>query len=276
MKAIRVFNNNAVSTVIPNKGEAIVIGPGVGFNRKAGDRIDRNKIEKVYYIQNDLQTKFMQLLKDTRPEALKAAEVILEYAREQGLVLKDQLIISLTDHISFALERLENNIELPYLMMSETKMLYPKECEIAYWGVKQINEICHCTLPDYESGYIALQLVSSSMDKSATINTLTLVKEALALVKDVYGVSLNDEDFNTMRLTTHLKFLAQRIFSDTKIGNEKLDEGMDNLHHILLETNPKNEVYIMRLKTFILDKFKYELSEEEEVYLLVHLTKIFK
>ena len=139
MKAIKVFNNNAVAVISEDGREAILVGAGIGFGKRPGDVIDKMKIDKVYYVQDELQTRFLQLLKDARPSALKAAEEILNYARNQGLELKNQLIISLTDHISFALERKEQGIELPYLMLSETRMLYQKEFEIGRWALQKIK-----------------------------------------------------------------------------------------------------------------------------------------
>ena len=82
-----------------------------------------------------------------------------------GLELKDQLLLSLIDHICFAIERYEQGIELPYLMLAETKMLYPREFKIGEWAVRQIEFRCGVRLPYYEAGYIALQLASASMSR---------------------------------------------------------------------------------------------------------------
>lgn len=271
MKAVRIFNNNAVSAVGPDGREAVLIGPGIGFHKRPGEELDEQKIEKIFYIQNDLQTKFLQLLKDARPEALKAAEDILNHARRQGMELKNQLILSLTDHISFAIERYEEGIELPYLMESETQMLYPKEYEIGKWALKRINKLSGCCLPEYEAGYIALQLASSSMNRDNVYRTLKLVKGSMEIVKEVYGVDLDPTNIDTVRLTTHLKFLAKRIFSET----HWTDEGMDGLYELLLTKHDKNEECISRLKAYLQEEFSYSLNLQEEVYLLVHLSKIF-
>ena len=114
MKAVKVYSNNSISMVFPDGREAVLIGSGIGFGKRPGDEIDARRIEKTYYIQDELQTKFLQLLKDTRPETVQVSEDILEHARQCGLELKNQLIISLTDHISFAIERYAQGIELPY------------------------------------------------------------------------------------------------------------------------------------------------------------------
>lgn len=138
MEAVKVYNNNAVSAVQPDGREVVLVGSGVGFAKKPGDTIDERKIEKTYYIQSEFQTKFLQLMKDAGPDAIRAAEDILKYARGKGLELKDQLLVSLIDHICFAIERYEQGIDLPYLMLAETRLLYPREFEAGRWALDQI------------------------------------------------------------------------------------------------------------------------------------------
>ena len=41
MQAVKVFNNNAVSVVMPDGREAILVGNGLGFGRRPGDVIDK-------------------------------------------------------------------------------------------------------------------------------------------------------------------------------------------------------------------------------------------
>ena len=48
MRSIKIFNNNAVSVVMPYGREAIVLGNGIGFHKRPGDEIDEKKIQKVY------------------------------------------------------------------------------------------------------------------------------------------------------------------------------------------------------------------------------------
>ena len=82
MKAVKIFSNNAVSAIVNHK-EAVLIGAGIGFHKHQGDEIDPKKIEKTYYIQDNLQTRFLQLLDEARPEALEISEDILKYARDK-------------------------------------------------------------------------------------------------------------------------------------------------------------------------------------------------
>lgn len=269
MKAVKIFSNNAVSAIVNHK-EAVLIGAGIGFHKHQGDEIDPKKIEKTYYIQDNLQTRFLQLLDEARPEALEISEDILKYALKKGLKLKNQLILSLTDHISFAMERYEKGILLPYLMLSETKLLYPKEFEVGVWSIEEIKRRYQIALPEYEAGYIALQLASSSLDRDATYNTLKMVKGTIDIIQQTFNLTLDSEDIDTLRLTTHLKFLAQRIFTHAQWD----DSEMDDAYNMFASLHDKNDECINRICEYISSTFNYTLNTQEKVYLLVHLNKI--
>ena len=68
MIAVKIFNNNALSTVTDDGKDAIILGLGIGFNKRPGDQVNEDKIEKIYYVQDDMQTKFLELLNNVSPE----------------------------------------------------------------------------------------------------------------------------------------------------------------------------------------------------------------
>ena len=52
------------------------MGNGLGFGRRPGDVIDKSRVSKVYYVQNELQTKFLKMLDNVTPQVMQAAERI--------------------------------------------------------------------------------------------------------------------------------------------------------------------------------------------------------
>lgn len=60
----KVINNNIVS-VIENNTEKIVMGRGLGFNKRPGNSIDHDKIEKIFVMNNEKHShKFKELIVD--------------------------------------------------------------------------------------------------------------------------------------------------------------------------------------------------------------------
>ena len=272
MKAIKVFNNNAISTVMPDGREAIVLGRGIGFHKRPGETVDEEKIEKIYYVQDERQTKFLQMLQDVRPDVMDAAEQISAMAERAGFYMSNQATISLVDHISFAIERQEKQIALPNLLLGETQLLYQKEYELGRQSLRIIKNCCGVVLPEDEAGYIALHFASISVDSGTAYSILKFVKGMLDIIKEVYGVELDPDSTDTMRLTTHLKFLAQRM-QKNRVWNDDED---DFLYQYLLSRDPRHQQYLERLDQFMQKEKAFTFGRQEKSYLLIHLTKTLK
>lgn len=270
MQAVKVFNNNAVSVVMPDGREAILVGNGLGFGRRPGDVIDKSRVSKVYYVQNELQTKFLKMLDNVTPQVMQAAERISLAAEEQGILLSSKSTISLVDHISFALERVEKGTFLPNLMLSETRMLYPKEYAVGQRALELVRQFCGVQLPEDEAGYIALHLVAGAADGALAYDTVKFVKAVKEIICDTYHCTFEEESLETTRLTVHLKFLAARILRHTPWQ----DAGLESMYTVLLQRDSRNEVCLQRINAYLRQEFDYELDHQEQVYLLIHLTKI--
>ena len=272
MRVVRALNNNAVSAVGADGREAVLTGPGIGFGRKPGDEVDEARAEKVFFINTELQARLLALLDDIDPIHVEVTEAIVAHARERGLSLKDQVLVSLADHISFAIERLRNGTHIPFLMLSEVRLSYPREFEVAEWGRQLVNERCHVRLPEDETAYIALQLVNASLDQPDAYRIMQCMTGILRIVEQDLGAALDDRSLDTMRLITHVRFLVQRVFGQLQWDDDK---GIDGLRDYLLAQNPSHAACVDHIRAYLLGEYGYELQQNEEAYLLVHLGRIF-
>ena len=271
MRVVRALNNNAVSAVGADGREAVLTGPGIGFGRKPGDKVDEARAEKVFFINTELQARLLALLDDIDPIHVEVTEAIVAHARERGLSLKDQVLVSLADHISFAIERLRNGTHIPFLMLSEVRLSYPREFEVAEWGRQLVNERCHVRLPEDETAYIALQLVNASLDQPDAYRLMQCMTGILRIVEQDLGAGLDERDLDAMRLVTHVRFLAQRV-----LGQVQGDDGnVDELRDYLVARNPSHATCVGHIRAYLSDEYGYQLRNDEEAYLLVHLGRIF-
>ncbi len=239
MIAVKIFNNNALSTVTHDGKDAILIGLGIGFNKRPGDKVSEEKIEKIYYVQDDMQTKFLEMLKNVDSDVMDASEKIVSLIPGSEGKFSNKGILSLIEHISFAIERTKNGIFLPNLMLSDIKMMYSKEFELGLKALDIIQEICHIRLPGDEAGYIALHFVNMQSNDNLAYDTLKFVKGSIDLIKECYGIELDESNLTTLRFMTHLKFLAQRIFKKEALQDDKMIE----MYDYLMGNNQKNEEY---------------------------------
>ena len=269
MIAVKIFNNNALSTVTDEGKDAILIGLGIGFNKRPGDEINQDKIEKIYYVQDNMQTKFLEMLKNVSSEVMDASEKIIGLISENEPKFSNKGILSLIEHISFAIERTKNNVFLPNLMLADIKMMYTKEFELGLKALNIIEQTCHIRLPEDEAGYIALHFVNMQSNDNFAYDTLKFVKGSINLIKECYGIELDESNLSRLRFMTHLKFLAQRIFKNEALQDDKMIE----MYDYLISNHPKNEEYLEKLNEYTEKEFRYRLDKSEKVYLLLHLTK---
>lgn len=95
MKIERILNNNAVIST-REKQEVIIIGRGVAFNKRIGDDIDEQQIDKFFTLENkDTMKKFKTLIADMPIEYMDISEKIIAYAKiKLGKKLERQYLYS--------------------------------------------------------------------------------------------------------------------------------------------------------------------------------------
>lgn len=275
MRIFRVFNNNIVATITDDRKEAIAQGSGIGFQKKAGDLLDETKIEKLFIFHDEERAKFDKLMEDTPIEYFQIAHDIAQRAKEiLHIELSNKILISLTDHISFAIERYKQGVELPNLMLNEVRTLYKEEFKIGLWALERIAQVTSIFLPQDEAAYIAIHIVNAKLNVGSdnTTKILMLSKGVIDIIKKTYGIDLNEDKLDYARLATHLKFLAQRIFTKEIVSFE---ENTD-MYDLLIHKNPQLDLCIADITNYIKNTFTYDLSQEEQVYLMIHLLRVIR
>ena len=107
MRIKKVINNN-ILCVIDEKGhESIVTGRGLGFGRKVGQFVDSGGVEKIYRMEDKTgQRRLRELVEQIPLEHLHLTEQMIETIRSEiRQPLNESLLITLADHISFAIQR---------------------------------------------------------------------------------------------------------------------------------------------------------------------------
>ncbi len=150
----RILNNNAVIS-IKEKQEVIIIGRGIAFNKRVGDHINEQLIDKIFTLENeDTMKKFKTLIAGMPIDYMEISEKIIAYAKMKlGKKLNDSIYIHLTDHIHFAIQRYKNNLPIKNGLLWEIRQLYKDEYEV---GLEALNMVCEqfgVILPEDEAGF---------------------------------------------------------------------------------------------------------------------------
>ena len=131
MKIAKILNNNVVVVLDEHMREQVVMGRGLAFQKRIGDDLDAEKVEKVFALQSDeLARRLGELLSQIPLEVMTTCDRIIGLAAQRLGKLQDSLYITLTDHCHFAIERQKKGLAIKNVLLWEIKRLYPKEFEL--------------------------------------------------------------------------------------------------------------------------------------------------
>jgi beta-glucoside operon transcriptional antiterminator len=269
----KVINNNIVCSQDKDGNEIIVRGLGIGFGKKEKDVIPDDKIEKIYKIDDPkTSNKLASLLEEIPIEHVQTSTDIIELAKQRlNKKLNDNIYITLTDHISFAIERRQQQLEYHNALLWEIKKFYPQEYSVGLESLEIIKNNLGQTLSEDEAGFIALHIVNAELDTSmsSTVQITELIHQVVEIVKDYYKVEFDETSLHYERFITHLKFFGQRLF------NNKVSKGEDaTFQDIVKNRYPKDYECAKLISRFVQEKYEHTITEEELIFLTIHLRRI--
>lgn len=274
MKHKKRINNNVVIAIDDDGKEQIITGKGLGFDAICGALIDESRIEKIFTLKDSVANeRLRELLTSIPVEHVTTAEDIMKYAQIHiNNAINENVIISLSDHIYMAVERKKQDIEVKNVMLWDIKKFYRDEYRVGTYALQLINERFHVLLSEDEAGFIALHLVNAQLDvKTKSVKAVTQVMQEIeTIVRMTFSVELDVESVYYYRFITHLKFFAERLFSGKTYGGQDVD----NMLTLVEDKYPQECACVEKIAKFIKKQYGYTLSEEEVLYLSIHISRI--
>jgi beta-glucoside operon transcriptional antiterminator len=271
----KVLNNNVVLTEGENEQELVVMGRGLAFQKKVGDEIEQKKIEKTFVLENQaVSDKLAELLNDVSETYLQLSDKIITYAKSQlPNRLDDYIYVALTDHLSFAISRHKQGMQLKNPLLWEIRKFYKKEYEIARHALDIIQEDTGYVLEEDEAGSIALHLLNSQISGEgleSMVHVTKMVNDILNIVKYHFGMELDESAISYERFLTHLRFFAFRL-----VKNETGSEHPDDFLYEQVKRKYKEPFHCSEKITKYVEKTHgRQISKDELVYLTLHIYRV--
>ncbi|HHW56882.1 MAG TPA: PRD domain-containing protein [Clostridia bacterium] len=269
-RVIKVLNNNVCMAKDEKDTECIVVGKGIGFGKRAGDIIEEDKLEKVFYVQeNTNKIKFSELMEKIRGEVIGIAEEIIAMAeRTKGKKLNEHIHIALADHIAFAIERTKMGIEIKNPFNIEINALYKDDYNIASKAIELIKERLNVFLPEDETGFIALHIHAAleNAGLSTTLKNTRLISKLVSTIEKQLGKHIDRDSIDYIRLITHLRFAIDRVEKDTPVANELLD--------MIKKKFKKAWKIAKEIAIEIEEELEKKVPEGEIGYLAIHIQRL--
>lgn len=276
MKVIKTINNNNLCVIDDNGREQIVSGKGIGFGKKYGDSVDPSQIQKTYLITNsELQKKMIEMLEEIPPEYMNFTANMVEHIKKfYSSRLNESLIVTLSDHIAFAIERKKNGIEFTNPLIDSIRECYPLELNLGEYCVEQMNEQLGIEMNTDEAGFIAMHIINARLDtKMSDVYDITkMINGCIEISEYYYKEAFNRESAAYERFVAHLKYLAQRLFKNKPLPQELSED--DSFVTMLKKTCGRHYKCALCIQEYILKTYKKTITEDELLTLTIHLKKV--
>ncbi|WP_264460663.1 CAT RNA binding domain-containing protein, partial [Lacticaseibacillus paracasei] len=83
-KIAQIFNNNVALVDLDNRGQAVVKGRGIAFQKRRGDVIPTKQIEKIFYLATETSRQNLYfLLKNIPIDVVTTTYEIIDVAQKQ-------------------------------------------------------------------------------------------------------------------------------------------------------------------------------------------------
>ncbi|GAA6265783.1 transcriptional antiterminator LicT [Ruminococcus sp. f11] len=269
----KVINNNIISAYEKSGAEVIVMGRGIGFKKKQGEVVPADQISKIFRIKSrTLTEQFKELLANMPLERVRISDEIISHAKDHlKLKLNQSIYVTLTDHINFAIERVSQGIEPQNALLWEIKRFYPQEFQLGIYALELIHDRLGILLPEYEAGFIALHFVNAEYgtDIRDAVKFPDQMQAIVDIVERELGILLDESSLHYERFMTHIKFLIQRIYRKELLSSEDRE-----LSLMMQRKYPREYQCSVKVAEYIMQATGCRLSEEEIMYLSVHIRRV--
>ncbi|GAA1701088.1 PRD domain-containing protein [Microbacterium sediminicola] len=269
----KVLNNNVVVSEDAAGAEVVLMGRGLGFQTKPGDRVEVSKIEKTFLLEGDPAQAEATLANAPIELAMAVAAAIGDAQKMLGRDLGRSLPIAVIDHVGYVLERLAGGIRIPAAPLPELGVLYPDEFAAAGAMAARLSRDLGEELPAEEQIFLTMHLLNATRDEPNGTASLLLrrLQHIVGTVEHFYGITLDVSSPDYARFILHVKFLLQRLVSKTM-----LESGDTSFYDFARNSYPRAAECADRVAAYIQAATESELTAEERLYIIVHIERLTK
>ncbi|MCI9889195.1 PRD domain-containing protein [Micrococcales bacterium 31B] len=267
-----VYNNNVVLAVEGGR-EVVLLGKGLGFQRRAGDAVKASLVRQRF-VADGRPERVADVLADAPLEEVTVAFEIAQLGRATlGVEPRQSLIVPLLDHLTYAVRRARAGQVMDFPLRWEVDQLYPVEARLGRRAVALVAERLGVTLQDEEWVAFALHFVNqqwASADISRTVLMTETIGRAFDLLAAEWGVRIDESTPGAERFVTHLRYLFVRVATDQAPLASPLD-----LAASLRVEHPRAADGADRVAALVGAAVRRELSRDEVSYLSLHVGRLY-
>lgn len=271
MKVIKKVNNNVAIAINDNNEEVFVVGKGVGFLKTPYELKETDMVEKIFVAPKNIR--MYDLLNSIPIEDIYLAEEVIKLGSDiLGKTFNPNLLLTLSDHISFALVRTREGVFIKNPLEWEVRTLYPDETRVGEAAVSLIEERAGVKLPAAEITLIALHFVNAKIgsgEMSDTTKITSVTGEMLSIIKYALKIDFQEESLHFMRFATHIRYFIMR-----QMSGKSLKEENESLYEMVKEKFPRELQCVEKISAFLNKNYGWVCTNDEKLYLILHIQRL--
>ncbi|MDF1510336.1 PRD domain-containing protein [Robertmurraya sp. DFI.2.37] len=272
MKAIKKINNNVAICTDNHNKELIAFGRGIGFPPMPYEIKDLSSISMTFY---RIDNRFYNLMEEIPENIFEVTALIVDKARKTlSSPLNPNLLIGLADHINFAIIRLKKYKKMQMLFSYDVEQLYPIETNLGRYAVELVKKRLGVILPESEVTNIAMHFVNAQEEKEPETegpDTEALISEVADKIEGFFSINIDRTSFNYNRFAMHMRYYLKRIKEETQFMNDN-----SVILQVMKENNEKVYDCAFMIGSYIDEKLESKTTDDEILYLMMHINRIIK
>ena len=208
---------------------------------------------------------------------------LVEFTADQLIKIQDilsyetnpNLVFTLADHLTFAIERAEKGIYVNMPSSYEMELDYPQEMKASkvIW-----NAICkkfHIHLSKVEIQGIAMHLINAQLGSKAEElpeleqSSEEIIEQTTLIIERELGLHVQRDTFNYARFATHIQYLLKRVFQESYIDSDNF-----LMYQSICDEYQEIADCVDKICIYYQNVWSIQLSEEEKLYLILHVNRV--
>lgn len=276
MVVMKKVNNNVAVCMDGSGRELIAFGKGIGFPTMPYELTDLSRIDRTFY---DVDSQYLPLLSDIPGDVIElTAKMMDEIQDKLPYELNPNIVLTLADHIAFAIERSKKGIYVQMPSVYEMEQTYPLEIRIGRRFCSAVQRCFHVRLPKDEVQGIAMHFINAKNGESHG-GTLPaedfnqkydeMLEQTTEIVEWEMGIHVVRDSFNYARFATHLQYLLRRLFTE-----QYLDTDNAQMYDSIRSEYPEVAACVDKIDESYQRNWSVVLTDEEKLYLIMHINRV--
>ena len=263
-------HNSFIGVEEENNREYLVMGKGIAFGKKTGQRVQPGDDARIYSLTEMTERgNARTIVQGVSPLSLELASAVLDEAEKEFGKIDRSIVFPMADHLDFAVRRIQNGEQISNPLTDDIRVMFYKEYKVASCIGELLKERLQIEIDEHEIGYLALHVHSAIVEEnvSQAMEVARAVRESISLVEHITGHTIDVMSLSYNRMMNHIKYMVARAMTgeDLRI----------NMNEYIESKFPEAYMTAKKVCDMLGKSIGKELDEMEIGYLAMHIERIY-